>query len=517
MDRFIVNCSRGLVESTREQYPKMQFIHESVRDYLFGGGLGLSAPAISKNLAGVSHDYLKRSCLQVLTSSTIGAVCLNTHKLKTPGVQAHQDAGHALIKLFPLLDYALLNVLGHAELASQHGVNQDGFIALFPLQIWNQTHQERGLRVSYEPASSKTDMFINADAYGLLKTELRPGYPLLMPAEHVHVIQIALSRSQWDVKLQEHDVVDIVLKRGVVADISNDDQTSLIRLAVSDPEYYQDPHPLNLLSPLFNDGFRLHSDESFISVLSQALLYQNPFIQDLLDHEAHFGPFTTDPLHNAVSRGSIAAVKTLLDGGADFDACMIAAASSRTLHVGCDDSFLDVPGHDSCLKLANTDAFRFGRDTYEELSEHLTAFQYAALIGREDIICLFLAHAADPAVASNECRGIEISLCLAGLLGRHRVAPTERRTLGEIPRQRHLTKSAMRCSPRRPQRNPQDPTRRPPPHEGPRRSSALRLAGAGEIPRRMCVTRLLRRGHASHRGPPGILRRGNPGNRSRRA
>jgi hypothetical protein len=420
MDRFIVNCSRGLVESTREQYPKMQFIHESVRDYLFGGGLGLLAPTISKNLAGVSHDYLKRSCLRVLTSSTISAVCLNTHTLGTSDEQAHQDAGHDLIELFSLIDYAWLHVVGHAELASQHGVNQDDLLALFPLQVWNQIHRTRGFHVSYEPAISKTEIFINADAYGLLKHELRPGYPLLTPAEHLHVIRMALERSKCDLKFQERDVLSIVLKRGVVADISNDDQASLIRLAVSDPVYYPDPHPHNLLSLLFNGGMRLHSDQSFRSVLSQALLYRNPFIQDLLDHEAHFGPFTTDPLHNAVNRGSIAAVKMLLDGGADFDGCMLATASSTTMHGGCDGSNLDVPGHDPCLKLSE-DAFSFDGTLAEEFAEHLTAFQYAALTGREDIICLFLAHAAYPTAASNECHKLDIPMYLAALLGHHAI------------------------------------------------------------------------------------------------
>jgi hypothetical protein len=429
MDRFIVNCSRGLVESTREQYPRMQFIHESVRDYLFGGGLGLLAPAISNNLAGVSHDYLKRSCLQVLTSSTIDDVWLRTHTLENPFSQAHQDPGYDPMRPipFPLLDYAWVNVVGHAELASQHGVNQDEFIASFPLQVWNQMKQTRGVSVSYKPANSKTEMLINADAYGLLEHELRPGYPLLMPAEHVRVIRMALKRSKWDLKFQERDVLKIVLKRGVVADISNDDQASLFRLAVSEPAYYQDPCLLDLLSPLFNGGMRLHSDELFRSVLSQALLHQNLFIQDLLNHEAHFGPFTTDPLHNAVNRGSIAAVKTLLDGGADFNACMMATASSRTIHGGCVDSFLDVSCHDaylrlaSCLKRANMDAFSFSRGTYEDLAEHLTAFQYAALIGREDIICLFLAHAADPYAVPNEYHEFEIPMYFAALLGHHAI------------------------------------------------------------------------------------------------
>jgi hypothetical protein len=430
MDRFIVNCSRGLVESTREQYPRMQFIHESVRDYLFGGGLGLLAPAISNNLAGASHDYLKHSCLKVLTSRVIDAVCFSTHTLETPNEYAHQDAGHVMSPFrFPLLGYAS-SVVDHAELAFQHGVNQDNFLAVFPLQVWNQMHQKRGFSRLYEPANSKTQMLINAHAYGLLEHELRPGYPLLTPAEHVHAIEIVLQHSNWDRKIETCDLIDIVLKRGVVADISNDDQASLIHLAVCDPRYYRDrQHLHNLLSPLFNGGMRLHSDESFRSVLSQALLDRYPFIQDLLDHEAHFGPFTTDSLHNAVNRGSTAAVKTLLDSGADFNACMMATASSRTMHGGCDDSFLDVTGHYSCLKLASflklaeNDAFGFAvsRGIYEGLAEHLTAFQYAALIGREEVIRLFLARAADPAAASNECHEFEIPMYLAALLGHHAI------------------------------------------------------------------------------------------------
>jgi ankyrin repeat protein len=206
--------------------------------------------------------------------------------------------------------------------------------------------------------------------------------------------------------------------RSAVADISNDDQASLIRLAANDPTCDRDPHLLQLL---FKGGMRLRSDETFRSILSQALRYQSdPIIQALLDHEAQFGPFTTNALHDAVNRGSISAVKTLLDSGADFDACMIATASSRTMRGGRHDSFLEVPGHGACLAVAE-DVSSFGGSPYKELAEHLTAFQYAALIGQEEIICLFLAHAANPSVVPSGCHEFEIPMYLAALLGRHAI------------------------------------------------------------------------------------------------
>jgi hypothetical protein len=419
MERFIVNCSRGLVEFMRyKRYPRMQFIHESVRDYLFGGGLAQLAPAISNNLAGASHDYLKRSCLRTLTSHTIADVCFATHTLGTPDRgKALQDAGLDLVRPFPLLDYARRYVIIHAERASEHGVNQDEFLASLPLQVLNRMHQIRASH-SYVPANSITEILIKAEAYGLLKQELRPGYPLLTPAEHVHVIPVALGHAELEHKPKRWHVMDMVLKRGAVADISDDDQASLIWLAVDDPTYDLDPHLLKLL---FNGGMRLHSDEMFRSILTNALQRQgNPFSQALLDHEAHFGPFTTDPLHNAIHRGSITAVKTLLDGGSDANACMIATASSRGTQGGRPDSFSEVPGHDSCLKLAQV-ASSSGFKPQKHLAEHLTAFQYAALIGREEIICLFLAHAVDLNAAPNGCREFEIPMYLAALLGHHTI------------------------------------------------------------------------------------------------
>jgi hypothetical protein len=145
MERFIVNCSRGLVEVTESEKgiwrsssssSRVQFIHESVRDYLFDGGLELIAPEISNNLTGVSHGYLKQSCLKLFSASLIHHIPHMDRLIQSPDTQTRRDVRRHLMNLFPLLCYAWNHVIAHASIASQGGVSQAEFVSSFPYQIW---------------------------------------------------------------------------------------------------------------------------------------------------------------------------------------------------------------------------------------------------------------------------------------------------------------------------------------------------------------------------------------------
>ena len=63
MDRFVLNSSKGLAELTKSKTPIVQFIHESVRDFLVkDNGLWQLWPKLGKDLYSSSHDQLKRCC-----------------------------------------------------------------------------------------------------------------------------------------------------------------------------------------------------------------------------------------------------------------------------------------------------------------------------------------------------------------------------------------------------------------------------------------------------------------------
>jgi ankyrin repeat protein len=64
--RFILGSSKGLAELTKSYPPTVQFIHESVRDYLLETGLAALEPSLSVNLVQKCHAKLNKCCLQHL-------------------------------------------------------------------------------------------------------------------------------------------------------------------------------------------------------------------------------------------------------------------------------------------------------------------------------------------------------------------------------------------------------------------------------------------------------------------
>ena len=127
MDLFILETSKGLAEMTRGKKPTVQFIHESVRDYLRETGFAALAPELSGNLLGLTHDYLKRCCLSYITDSVLARL-----SLPVPLPKAKSEEAKSLRKkasaMFPFLEYATDSIVSHAELACANGVDQAEYI-----------------------------------------------------------------------------------------------------------------------------------------------------------------------------------------------------------------------------------------------------------------------------------------------------------------------------------------------------------------------------------------------------
>jgi len=121
IERFILSSSKGLAEITKSGNPTVQFIHESVKDFLLKeNALGSIWPGLRSNFEGQSHERLKHCCIQYINSTLQGDV---DHRELAP------DA-------FPFLEYAARNVLYHAEAAARNGIIQEIFLQNFPLLNW---------------------------------------------------------------------------------------------------------------------------------------------------------------------------------------------------------------------------------------------------------------------------------------------------------------------------------------------------------------------------------------------
>lgn len=135
--KYLVDSSKGLTEITKSKSPTVQFIHESVRDFLLKedglrevwsdlpAGVGFQA---------ASHDTLKECCLNCIRRGIIDAgIPVPLPKASsTEAANLRRKVGEAN----PILEYATHNVLGHAEAAVKGGLGQEEFLNTFPLSDW---------------------------------------------------------------------------------------------------------------------------------------------------------------------------------------------------------------------------------------------------------------------------------------------------------------------------------------------------------------------------------------------
>lgn len=126
MNRFVLNSSKGLAELTKSKTPTVQFIHESVRDFLVKDkGLCEIWPNLRNNLSSTSHDQLKECCRNYINVDMSGLVTLDQNIPKASSESA-KNLRQALTTQFPFLEYASRFVLSHADEAAE-GVSQDIF------------------------------------------------------------------------------------------------------------------------------------------------------------------------------------------------------------------------------------------------------------------------------------------------------------------------------------------------------------------------------------------------------
>ncbi|KAK6598120.1 hypothetical protein H4I96_09072 [Botrytis cinerea] len=150
-----------LAEVTKNKASDVQFIHESVRDFLLGKYESQWSGS-SGSFVGHGHDTLKNCCLTQLNAVVNQKVIkyfnfsesnfwecrnikypfLNTTHPQTgiPPAQRSKEAQsrfqEEIKSRFPFLDYSVSNILYHANLAQQNYIEQADFLATFPTHLW---------------------------------------------------------------------------------------------------------------------------------------------------------------------------------------------------------------------------------------------------------------------------------------------------------------------------------------------------------------------------------------------
>lgn len=149
LSKHVLAISKGLAEVTRAKEPTVQFIHETVRDFLRDGGLS----TISKQpLYGDGNEVLKISCIDQIKALDSGAkhselleayrtwTRYRTKQDKSFTAGQREEFKRHACQIFPFLEYATQHVLFHANAAALQEVPQRVFLDSFPRHLWVPLH-----------------------------------------------------------------------------------------------------------------------------------------------------------------------------------------------------------------------------------------------------------------------------------------------------------------------------------------------------------------------------------------
>ncbi|KAG4274876.1 hypothetical protein FPRO04_08884 [Fusarium proliferatum] len=361
---FILNSSKGLAEVIRiKKDPTVQFIHESVRDFLLkDGGLRVILDT-SGDIGAESHDQLKRCCYKYAQSYT--------EENGLPESDSKQHLSEACVAAdfeFPFLRYAVQNVLYHANAAEEGDISQTEFLKTFQLAEWiqhNNVFQDKDVRRHTAGASllyllaeynfeslieshlgSQSCFDIENERYGApilaaMATGSRPTVWTLLKRETRD--EPATSRLQslfheYDVaKIGEHRIgrkFTFNPKWGLIYYILQDDDLIVASFAIASSKAYIYP------------DFQTPRGETLFSVAIQHCHDVLATFRFLLENGANIegrDKWGQTPLALAAANGNAAVVAFLLEKGAKVDHTCIDYVTPLIRAAGC--------GSQECMRL----------------------------------------------------------------------------------------------------------------------------------------------------------------------
>lgn len=167
MKRFILDASKGLTETTASKNPKCQFIHESVKDFLLKEhGLAKIWPNLKNDFQGQSHDRLKQCCVSYMNVGGDLYLGIDLPKASAEAINLR----NSVTVLYPFLEYAVHQVLYHADVAQGCNIAQGNFIQSLKLPDWIQLNNllEKHQTRRYKPNARLLYILAEYDASNLI-------------------------------------------------------------------------------------------------------------------------------------------------------------------------------------------------------------------------------------------------------------------------------------------------------------------------------------------------------------
>ena len=121
IQRYITSTSKGLIEVRKGDTTTVQFIHESVNDFLVRHRrLQTLDPILEQHPIGSSHETLAACCLSYIMIDELEPV--------ETSVEDRKKAGKNLDFKYPFLNYACTSLLKHIEQAQKDGIAQHALL-----------------------------------------------------------------------------------------------------------------------------------------------------------------------------------------------------------------------------------------------------------------------------------------------------------------------------------------------------------------------------------------------------
>lgn len=181
MKKFVLDSSKGLAEMTRGKSPTIQFIHESVREFLLATGLQGLDPR-SDDLASSGHLQLAKCCNQYISSKVTEALDIGIFMWKYPQTREKANCKEAQSlrsraqTMFPFLEYSIDGVIYHADAAQAKAkgslpIDFDRTVFLPQWVTLNNLVQRYQTR-RYDMLISKLYLFTSKRAHHLLRAHI---------------------------------------------------------------------------------------------------------------------------------------------------------------------------------------------------------------------------------------------------------------------------------------------------------------------------------------------------------
>lgn len=126
--RFVLDASKGLAQISVSAMPRVQFIHESVRDFLLKGKrLDDIWPDMGADFQRRLHGRLARCCQNYMT---FGMAACGEGLEEPPFAQPHFEPQFSIASRsrYPFLEYSVRNLSYHSTTSGNHDISENGTI-----------------------------------------------------------------------------------------------------------------------------------------------------------------------------------------------------------------------------------------------------------------------------------------------------------------------------------------------------------------------------------------------------